>query len=75
LLWDGTAGSYLDLGQFLPGGFTGSFAEGISANGDIVGDAMDASGNFHAFLWASVPEPATLSLLSLGGLTLIRRRR
>jgi probable HAF family extracellular repeat protein len=66
LLWSGTAASYVDLSQFLPSGFSDGCAEAIDSNGDIVGYATDNLGNEHGFLWAPVPEPATLSVLSLG---------
>jgi len=47
----------------------------INDNGQIVGIGSDAQGNGRAFLLTPIPEPATLSLLALGGLALLRRRR
>ena len=74
LLWNGTADSYIDLHQFLPDGFTDSFARAIDSSGNIVGNATDSSGYQHAILW-EIPEPTTLLLLGLGGLTVLRRRK
>ena len=52
-------------------------AEAINDLGQIVGigGAGGWGGNSHFFLLTPVPEPATLSLLALGALALIRRRR
>jgi len=69
LLWDGTAESYVDLHQFLPSRFKVSEALAIDSYGNILGSA-----DGHAILWV-VPEPASLSLLALGGLAIIGRRR
>jgi hypothetical protein len=76
MLWNGSSSSWLDLHQFLPTGpgYVRSGAYGIDANGDVVGWAADGSGFNRAILW-QVPEPATLSLLALGGLALLRRCR
>ncbi|MCH9023676.1 MAG: PEP-CTERM sorting domain-containing protein, partial [Planctomycetes bacterium] len=52
-----------------------SQAKGISADGlTIVGWGRNPSGNSEAWI-ATIPEPATLSLLALGSLALLRRRR
>jgi hypothetical protein len=74
LLWNGNADSYIDLSQFLPTGLTYSWAQAIDSSGNIVGFAVDSSGNEHAILWQPVPEPATFLLLGLGGLMLRKRR-
>jgi uncharacterized membrane protein len=77
LLWSGSADSYIDLQQYLPSDVKYSYATGIDADGSIVGYAV---GGFqetyfiHAFLWVPVPEPATVSLLAVGGVLLFRRR-
>ena len=68
-VWSGTAASAVDLHQFLPAGFTGSIAQGIDAQGNIVGWAYDGSGE-HAILWQPVPEPSALILLCVGAISL-----
>jgi len=89
LLWHGSASNYVDLNQFLPAGYSDAFAQGIDANGDIVGVAFTATGNQgifgtpHAFLWRSSPVPETSSAVSLGfllalglgGVFLARKRK
>ena len=56
-------------------GWTLMNAEAISDDGlTIVGIGKNSSGQSEAFV-ATIPEPATLSLLALGGLAILRRRR
>ena len=66
-----------DLNAMIPGdsGWTLLEAADINENGQIVGKGIAPNGRQHAFLLTPVPEPATLSLLALGGLAVIRRRR
>jgi hypothetical protein len=69
-LWSGTAASFVDLHTSLGLGFKGSEALGISASGNallISGTAHDDEGYVHAVLWTiTVPEPSSLTLLTLG---------
>jgi hypothetical protein len=66
VLWSGTAGSAVDLHQFLPPGFTDSYAQGIDSQGIVVGWARVSPGSDHAILWQPVPEPGTLVMLAAG---------
>jgi autotransporter-associated beta strand protein len=54
MLWSGSAASALDLNQFLPSGLGNSSATAIDAQGNIAGQAVDASGKTHAVLWQLV---------------------
>jgi hypothetical protein len=69
-------GAISDLNDLVPddSGWTITRATAINDLGQIVGYGM-IDGNEHAFLLTPVPEPATLSLLALGGAALVRRRR
>jgi hypothetical protein len=60
----------------MPGTFTTSFTNGISLDYNYPGVGDNISLEFgKAGGGQAIPEPATMSLLSLGGLTLIRRKR
>ena len=80
-IWDAAHGMR-DLGEVLTGdygldltGWTLSDATGISADGMvIVGYGRNPTGQSEAWM-VVIPEPGTLSLLALGGLALIRRRK
>lgn len=49
------------------------YAYGINDRGHIVGYGRTPGGEYHAFVL--IPEPATLTLLALGGLAMLRRRK
>jgi probable HAF family extracellular repeat protein len=68
-------GQMTDLNLALPPGtgWTLTAAYGIDDRGDIVGQGT-YNGQSQAFLLIA-PEPASLSLLSLGGIALMVRRR
>ena len=68
-----SSGQMLDLGALM--GFPHANALAINNVGQIVGCAYDANGQEHGFLLTPTPEPATLSMLVLGGLAMLRRRR
>ena len=52
LLWSGTANSFVDLHSFLSSDYSESYAQGIDANGNIVGYAHHRPTGFdHAILW------------------------
>lgn len=67
-------GSMIDLNTLVSGsGWTLERAMDINNLGQIVGWGRNPAGEEHAFL--IVPEPATLSLLALGSLAVLRPRR
>lgn len=67
--WAG--GTLYDLGALIPAGWT--FAQ---AKADLAINGYDnAAGGAGAFQGVVVPEPASMSMLALGALALIRRRR
>ena len=76
LLWSGTAASAVDLQNFLSSDYTSSQAQGIDANGNIVGSALNSStGQWDAILWVAIPEPSTFALAGLGAAALFILRR
>jgi hypothetical protein len=75
LLWSGSADSCVDLNTFLPAGFVTSEATGIDEQGCITGTAFDEGGRYHAVMWVPIPEPTTLSLLAVGGMAMLRRKK
>jgi hypothetical protein len=79
-LWSGTAASWVDLHQFLPAGFTSSYANGIWDDGVttyVVGYGYNGTaGRNEALMWvAPVPEPASGVVLAAGLLAFSLRRR
>ena len=78
LLWSGNSASGVDLQTFLSSSiFNSSIAYSIDSNGNVFGTAIDKSGNTHAIEWTATPapEPASFSLLLIGGVGLLRRSR
>ena len=62
LLWQSTAASVVDLHQYLDNlgpSFKGSRAFSIDVNGDVIGHAIDLSGQHYAVRWSLIPEPQT----------------
>jgi len=71
-------GEYTQTGFWSPGQEPETLITGTLANGDAVGYAGYRFGSLHISengRLVLVPEPATLSLLALGGLAVIRRRK
>jgi probable HAF family extracellular repeat protein len=56
-------------------GWTFQNVQAINDLGQIVGWGTNPAGQSDAYLLTPTPEPATLSLLALGGLTLLKRRK
>ena len=50
------------------------WAHDMNNSGQIVGRGT-INGEDHAFLMTPIPEPATIALLSLGGLVILRKRK
>jgi probable HAF family extracellular repeat protein len=80
LVWDAIGGvrnleSVLESYGVVTNGWTLSQATDVSHDGlTIVGYGINPDGNKEAWI-ATIPEPATLGVLALGGLAVLRRRR
>lgn len=74
LLWEGEYNFVIDLHYFLPDDYVSSHAFGIDIFGNIVGCAVNDSGDYHAVLWQKVPEPATIMLLGIGAIIILRKK-
>jgi len=78
VIWTASRGIY---GRYLSTGETFLVAEGVSGqypkiSGDyIVWTGPSANGKFDIYGARLIPEPATMSLLALGGLAVLRRRK
>jgi probable HAF family extracellular repeat protein len=70
-------GSMVDLNGMIgpASGWTLEQATAINDVGQIVGFGLNSTGQSDAFLLTPTPEPATLSLLALGSLCVVRGRR
>jgi probable HAF family extracellular repeat protein len=76
-LFDSTGGgNNIDLNTLIDpsSGWRLNIAWGINNNGWIVGNGINPDGDSHAFLLV-VPEPATIVLLTLGGLAVMGPKR
>jgi hypothetical protein len=74
-VWHGTAESAVNLQAFLPPNYVASQANGVDADGNIIGQAYDgASGQTYAVLWL-VPEPSCSLVFATYALALFRRQR
>lgn len=76
VLWT-EPGRIVDLNDVVSPGLEWFLVEatGINDAGQIIAYGERASWGDHAFLLTPIPEPATLSLLALGGLVALRRWR
>jgi hypothetical protein len=54
MAWTGTAGSAVDLNQFLPAGYTDASARAIDAGGNIVGFASQPGQASHMLMWVKL---------------------
>ena len=79
--WNGSAASWEDLSLVLPGSWSSTVATGIWSDGSntyISGYGVNnATNGLEALLWSqpAIPEPTSLTLLGLGSVILLRRRR
>jgi hypothetical protein len=73
MLFDTTTGTMLQ--KLLASDASGNamFGNDVALSGNFV--VVGATGPDHAYIFQGVPEPATMSLLALGGLAVLRRRK
>jgi len=76
-MWNGSSENGVYLHALLPNNYIESNAQGIDSYGNIIGYALvaDTHGTeYHAVVW-EIPDPASISMLVLGGVGQVRRRR
>lgn len=78
--WNPTRDQLTDLNALIQGGTSFQSLDSIvavNASGEIAGNGTDGQGNPQGFVLnpISIPEPATLSLLAIGTLALIAKRK
>lgn len=79
VMWQGPAHTLLNLHDLVPSQYTSSIAGRFRRFGNqlfVTGMVREANGQQHAAVWVNtVPEPGTWAILTLGSLSLLRRRR
>ncbi|HZN64264.1 MAG TPA: PEP-CTERM sorting domain-containing protein [Tepidisphaeraceae bacterium] len=75
-VWSGSAGTFVNLHDFLPAGYRQSAAAGIDGEGNVYGIAITTEGVAHQIVWRPVPEPSGVFIMGAAIMTgLLRRRR
>lgn len=68
-------GFVMDASNFAPGSFVPDYIQTGTAEGLLLGDAMVDGHHVTYMTVSTVPEPASLAVLGLGALALLRRRK